>query len=94
MENVVIKNVPEFKKNKLKQIVNDNGYNNLSEFFRKIIDEIISQNNLDFLINDNLLNNLIRLNNLVSILIDSSNKTVENTSDIKKILLQIIQEME
>lgn len=94
MENVVIKNVPEFKKNKLKQIVKDNGYDNLSEFFRRIIDEIISQNNLDFLINDNLLNNLIRLNNLVSILIDSSNKTVENTSDIKKILLRIIQEME
>lgn len=93
MANIVIKNVSEAKKDKLVNLVKQQGYSNLSEFFRKVIDEVVTQNNVDFLMNDNVLQNLINLNGSIKLLTDVSNKNVETVSEVKQLLIEILNEV-
>ncbi|MEM1457032.1 hypothetical protein AAHB45_09035 [Pediococcus pentosaceus] len=93
MANIVIKNVSETKKDKLVNLVKQQGYSNLSEFFRKVIDEVVTQNNVDFLMNDNVLQNLINLNGSIKLLTDVSNKNVETVSEVKQLLIEILNEV-
>jgi hypothetical protein len=93
LANIVIKNVSETKKDKLVNLVKQQGYSNLSEFFRKVIDEVVTQNNVDFLMNDNVLQNLINLNGSIKLLTDVSNKNVETVSEVKQLLIEILNEV-
>lgn len=83
----------ETKKDKLVNLVKQQGYSNLSEFFRKVIDEVVTQNNVDFLMNDNVLQNLINLNGSIKLLTDVSNKNVETVSEVKQLLIEILNEV-
>lgn len=89
----MIKNVSEVKKKQLNILIKQQGYTSISEFFRKVIDEVVSQNNIEFLVNESVLQNLIDLNNSVKLLTEVSNKNVENTSEVKKVLLQLLNEL-
>ncbi|MGO2273888.1 MAG: hypothetical protein ACTH42_11680, partial [Lactiplantibacillus plantarum] len=56
--NLYIRNVDQVDKDKLKRLGKLAGYDNLSDFMRTIINEVVAQDNLDFLINGNITNHL------------------------------------
>lgn len=93
MDKTVIKvtNVLRADKTKLKRLGELAGYDNLSDFMRAIIDEVVAQDNLDFLIDGNITNHLIEQTALMNRVVEVTNLNTNELSEIKNLLTAMVK---
>ncbi|MBS0940875.1 hypothetical protein JK197_14150 [Lactiplantibacillus plantarum] len=86
-----IRNVDQADKVKLQHLGSLAGYDNLSDFMREIISEVVAQDNLDFLINDNVSNHLIEQTALMNRVVEVTNLNTNELSEIKNLLTAMVK---
>lgn len=93
MDKTVIKvtNVSQADKYKLKRLGKLAGYDNLSDFMRAIINEVVTQDNLDFLINGNITNHLIEQTALMNRVVEVTNLNTNELTEIKNLLTAMVK---
>ncbi|MCT3249977.1 hypothetical protein [Lactiplantibacillus plantarum] len=93
MDKTVIKvtNVSQADKDKLKRLGKLAGYDNLSDFMRIIINEVVTQDNLDFLINGNITNHLIEQTALMNRVVEVTNLNTNELTEIKNLLTAMVK---
>ena len=93
MDKTVIKvtNVLQADKTKLKRLGELAGDDNLSDFMRAIIDEVVAQDNLDFLIDGNITNHLIEQTALMNRVIEVTNLNTNELGEIKNLLTAMVK---
>lgn len=93
MDKTVIKvtNVDQVDKDKLKRLGKLAGYDNLSDFMRTIINEVVAQDNLDFLINGNITNHLIGQTALMNRVVEVTNLNTNELTEIKNLLTAMVK---
>ena len=93
MDKTVIKvtNVSQADKDKLKRLSNLAGYDNLSDLMRTIINEVVAQDNLDFLIDGNITNHLIEQTALMNRVVEVTNLNTNELTEIKNLLTTMVK---
>ncbi len=86
-----IRNVDQADKEKLQHLGSLAGYDNLSDFMRGIISEVVAQDNLDFLINENVSNHLIEQTALMNRVVEVTNLNTNELSEIKNLLTVMVK---
>ncbi|PRO95106.1 hypothetical protein C6Y08_06385 [Lactiplantibacillus pentosus] len=89
--NLYIRNVDQVDKDKLKRLGKLAGYDNLSDFMRSIINEVVAQDNLDFLINGNITNRLIEQTALMNRVVEVTNLNTNELTEIKNLLTAMVK---
>lgn len=89
--NLYIRNVDQADKDKLKRLGKLAGYDNLSDFMRAIINEVVAQDNLDFLINGNITNYLIEQTALMNRVVEVTNLNTNELTEIKNLLTAMVK---
>ncbi|MCT3236131.1 hypothetical protein [Lactiplantibacillus plantarum] len=89
--NLYIRNVDQADKDKLNRLGKLAGYDNLSDFMRTIINEVVAQDNLDFLINGNITNHLIEQTALMNRVVEVTNLNTNELTEIKNLLTAMVK---
>lgn len=89
--NLYIRNVDQVDKDKLKRLGKLAGYDNLSDFMRTIINEVVAQDNLDSLINGNITNHLIEQTALMNRVVEVTNLNTNELTEIKNLLTAMVK---
>ena len=89
--NLYIRNVDQVDKDKLKRLGKLAGYDNLSDFMRTIINEVVAQDNLDFLSNGNITNHLIEQTALMNRVVEVTNLNTNELTEIKNLLTAMVK---
>ena len=89
--NLYIRNVDQADKDKLKRLGKLAGYDNLSDFMRTIINEVVAQDNLDFLIDGNITNLLIEQTALMNRVVEVTNLNTNELTEIKNLLTAMVK---
>lgn len=89
--NLYIRNVDQVDKDKLKRLGKLAGYDNLSDFMRTIINEVVAQDNLDFLINGNITNHLSEQTALMNRVVEVTNLNTNELTEIKNLLTAMVK---
>lgn len=94
MESGVLKitKVSTEDKAKLKLLSQVGGYASVSDFMRMIIEKVVEQNNLDFLIFGNITNQLIAQNELLNRVVLSNNSSTKELELVKHLLERLVEE--
>ena len=89
--NLYIRNVDQADKDKLKRLGKLAGYDNLSDFMRTIINEVVAQDNFDFLIDGNITNLLIEQTALMNRVVEVTNLNTNELTEIKNLLTAMVK---